>query len=313
VNTTDTAPGTERPEEPVTPRERVAYWVYATVAWIAQRLPTDLGRSLFRSAGALAFRFGPAHTRAVVLENQARVIGRAPDDPLVQASALEAYRRYARYWFDAFNVLGWSAERMAQRFTWDGADHLLEPPRRGQGVIAVLPHMGNWDAAGRAMAVQGLPVVAVAERLRPERLFQLFVRQRESLGVSVFALGTHAGIGKQLAAAIEAGNVMALLADRDLTGRGVVVEMFGAPRRMPAGPAMLALSTGAPVVVVGTYERPDGWHGLVRPLAMPELTGDRRTDARAISQAIATAFERLIAASPSDWHLFQPGWPADES
>jgi KDO2-lipid IV(A) lauroyltransferase len=76
---------------------------------------------------------------------------------------------------------------------------------------------------------------------------------------------------------------------------------------------MLALSTGAPVVVVGTYERPDGWHGLVRPLAMPELTGDRRTDARAISQAIATAFERLIAASPSDWHLFQPGWPAEEA
>jgi KDO2-lipid IV(A) lauroyltransferase len=312
VSTTETASDVV-PEAPVTLRERVAYWIYASVAWIAQRLPARLGRSLFRSIGALAFRFGPSHTRAVVLENQARVIGRGPDDPLVRASALEAYRRYARYWFDAFNVLGWPDERVAERFTWDGAEYLLDPPRRGQGVIAVLPHMGNWDAAGRAMAARGLPMVAVAERLRPEELFQLFVRQRETMGISVIALGKNAGIGKQLAAAIEGGNVMALLADRDLTGRGVVVEMFGAPRRMPAGPAMLALSSGAPVVVVGVFERPNGWHGLVRPLAMPELTGDRRADARAISQAIATAFERLIAASPSDWHLFQPGWPADEA
>jgi lauroyl/myristoyl acyltransferase len=103
--------------------------------------------------------------------------------------------------------------------------------------------------------------------------------------------------------------VLALLADRDLTGRGIVVQMFGAPRRLPAGPSMLALSSGAPVVVVGLFQTPTGWHGLVRPLEMPPRTGDRRADARAISQAIATAFERLIAASPADWHLFQPGWP----
>ena len=115
MNATDTAPDSERQEERVTPRQRVAYWVYASVAWVAQRLPTDLGRWLFRSAGALAFRFGPAHTRGVVLENQARVIGRPPDDPLVRASAREAYRRYARYWFDAFNVLGWPDERVMAR------------------------------------------------------------------------------------------------------------------------------------------------------------------------------------------------------
>ena len=156
-------------------------------------------------------------------------------------------------------------------------------------------------------------MVAVAEHLRPERLFQLFVRQREAFGITIVALGRSAGIGKQLSAAIEEGNVLALLADRDLTGRGIQVEMFGATRRLPAGPAMLALSTGAPIVVVTSYETPTGWRGLVRPLAMPELTGDRRVDARAISQAIADAFERSIAASPADWHLFQPGWPAEDA
>jgi KDO2-lipid IV(A) lauroyltransferase len=311
VSATDAAHGTAGSARE-TWRERVAYRAYATVAWLGATLPTGVGRPLFRFLGEVAFRFGPPGPRTVVLDNQARVIGRPIDDPLVKASAREAYRRYARYWYDAFAVVTWSDEQILEAFEWDGAEYLLEPTRRGQGVIAVLPHMGNWDACGRAMRARGLPMVAVAEHLRPERLFQLFVRQREAFGVRIVALGQSAGIGKQLTAAIEGGNVLALLADRDLTGRGIKAEMFGAPRRFPAGPAMLALSTGAPVAVVASYETPTGWRGIVRPLAMPELTGDRRTDARAITQAIADAFERIVAASPADWHLFQPGWPADE-
>jgi len=89
--------------------------------------------------------------------------------------------------------------------------------------------------------------------------------------------------------------------------------MFGARRRLPAGPAMLALSTGAPVVVVGTFETPTGWHGVVWPLEMPERTRNRRADATAITQAIADAFERLISMSPADWHVFEPAWPEDAS
>ncbi len=291
-------------------RERLAYYGYATVAWLGATLPTRAGRALFRAVGSVAFRLA-TKPRSVVLANQARVIGRPTDDPLVVASTREAFRRYARYWFDAFAVIRWSDEQVLEAFDWDGAEHLVDPTSDGRGVIAVLPHMGNWDASGRSMRALGVPVVAVAEHLRPERLFQLFVRQRAAFGVRIVALGGSAGIGRALASAIGEGNVVALLADRDLTGRGIQVEMFGATRRLPAGPAMLALSTGAPIVVVASYETPTGWRGVARPLAMPEPTGDRRADGRAITQAIADAFVRIIAASPADWHVFQPGWPAE--
>jgi KDO2-lipid IV(A) lauroyltransferase len=63
--------------------------------------------------------------------------------------------------------------------------------------------------------------------------------------------------------------------------------------------------------VVGTYETPSGWRGVVSRLDTPELVGDRRTDARAITQAIADAFAELISASPADWHVFEPAWPED--
>jgi KDO2-lipid IV(A) lauroyltransferase len=301
----------ERPEaERVTLREHAAYYAYAGVARIAAALPRRIGRPVFGVMGSLAFR-ALGGVRATVLANQAQVLGRPLDDPFVVANAREAFRRYAHYWYDTFAGARWSDEQLDAAFVWDGDEYLVEPTSRGQGVIAVLPHMGNWDVSGRSIAVHGMPIVAVAEYLRPERLFRLFVRQREALGIEIIALGQHAGIGKALAQAIDEGAIVALLADRDLTGRGIQVEMFGKTRRMPAGPAMLSLTTGAPIVVVGSVETAGGWRAQVRPLDMPEPTGDRRTDARAITQAIAEAFERMIASSPPDWHLFQPGWPPD--
>jgi KDO2-lipid IV(A) lauroyltransferase len=305
---TDTPMESSELEE--TRREQIVYLVYASASWIAKRLPTRVGRALFQWAGSLTYRFASG-LRATVAANQARVLGRPVDDPFVVANTREAFRRYARYWYDSFAIEEWPDEDVLANFTWDGDEHLFRMADEGNGTIAVLPHLGNWDASARAMADRGLRMVAVAEHLRPERLFQLFVQQRERYGIEVVALEAHHSVGKALTSALANNKLIGLLSDRDLTGRGIEVEMFGAKRRMPAGPAMLALSTGAPVAVVGTFQTPNGWHGVVWPLDMPERTGDRRTDATAITQAIADAFERLISMSPSDWHVFEPAWPED--
>jgi lauroyl/myristoyl acyltransferase len=288
-------------------RERIAYRVFATVAWLGTTLPTHTGRLLFRWAGSAAYRLVPT-VRATVAANQARVLGRPVEDPLVVASTKEAFRRYARYWFDAFDVVDWSDDQIERAFVWTGLEHLADPVAAGTGVIAVLPHMGNWDAAGRAMLQQGLPVVSVAERLRPEELFRLFLEHRQALGMTIIGLDQNGRVGRELGRAIRDGRVVALVADRDLTGRGIEVEMFGGRRKLPAGPALLALSSGAPIVIAALYETPEGWRCVLHPLADVPRTGVRRQDAEAITHEIAHAFERAISASPPDWHLFQPGW-----
>jgi phosphatidylinositol dimannoside acyltransferase len=288
-------------------RERIAFRAFAAVAWLGTTLPTHTGRLLFRWAGIAAYHLAPA-VRATVAANQARVLGREPDDPLVISSTKDAFRRYARYWFDAFDVVDWSDADIERSFAWTGLEHLADPVAAGTGVIAVLPHMGNWDAAGRAMLQRGLPVVSVAERLRPDELFHLFLEHRQALGMTIIGLGQNGRVGRELGKAIGDGRVVALVADRDLTGRGIEVDMFGGRRRLPAGPALLALSTGAPIVVAALYETPDGWSCVLHPLADVARTGNRREDATAITREIARAFERAISASPPDWHLFQPGW-----
>jgi KDO2-lipid IV(A) lauroyltransferase len=285
--------------------ERLTYLAFAGVRWAGLTLPTHTGRMLFRWAGTLAYHVAPK-VRATVAANQAQVLGRPADDPMVLASTREAFRLYARYWFDAFHVIGWSDEQIHATFRFEGLEHMQAAIDRGGGAIAVLPHLGNWDAAGRAMVERGFTVVAVAERLRPERLFRLFVEQREALGMRVIGLSGD-GVGKQVAAALAQNAVLALVADRDLTGRGVWVEMFGARRRIPAGPGLLAVSTGAPIVACSIYHTPEGWLCRMTPVPV-ELTGDRRADVTTISQEISRSFERAISAAPADWHVFQPAW-----
>lgn len=287
--------------------EIVAYWTYRTMAWLGGALPTSIGRRTFIAVGAAAHEVFPK-VRARVAANQARVLGREPTDPLVAASTREAFRLYARYWFDTFDAIGRDDRWVLDRFVFVNPEVVTDLLAKGRGVVVALSHSGNWDLAGwAARLVLEAPVVSVAERLKPERLFRLFLEHRRALGIEIVALDDD-GVARQIAKAIENGSVVALVADRDLTGRGVEVMMFGASRRLPAGPALLSLSTGAPLVVATVTTTPAGWRcSFGEPLEVPP-TGSRRADAAALTVALAGGLEEAIAAAPADWHMFQPGW-----
>jgi lauroyl/myristoyl acyltransferase len=285
--------------------ETATYLLYRFMSWLGPILPTRSGRSAYGSAGRLFYRLasGP---RATVAANQAQVLGRPVDDPLVQASTREAFALYGRYWFDTFHVLGWSDERVVDSFRFEGIEHVEKGLADGKGVVIALPHTGNWDVGGRAMGLRVAPIVSVAEHLKPERLFKLFLEHRRQLGMEIIDLSSD-HVGRQLTQRLEQNRIVALVADRDLTGGGVEVEMFGRTRRMPAGPALLALSARAPLLSGPTYTTGDGWVEVLTPVSI-EPTGRRKDDIIALTRGLAAAFEQAIAAAPPDWHLFQPGW-----
>jgi KDO2-lipid IV(A) lauroyltransferase len=226
----------------------------------------------------------------------------------VVASTREAFRGYGRYWFDTFHVARMTDEQVLARVRCDTQDRLDRVTAAGTGAILALPHMGNWDAAGRWMAARGTPVVSVAEELKPRRLFELFLDHRAELRMDIIGLTAGGGVGKQLTEALAAGRFVALVADRDLTGRGIEVEMFGRPRRIPTGPALLSVTTGAPLMVCPVFSTDTGWTIRIgEPIPIPE-EGDRRGHVEDVARRMAVEFERAISEAPSDWHLFQPGW-----
>ena len=287
-------------------KDRAIVLAYQALGAVARAIPERTGRAIFTRAGLLAHRLAP-HVRAVVAANQAQVLGRAAADPLVEASTREAFALYGRFWYDAFHLTELSDGEAIERVHCDTAGRLWEAHAAGKGAVLVLPHIGNWDAAGRWMTAIGLPLVSVAEELKPHRLFELFLEHRRALGLDMFGL-SDANLGRQLVSSLADNRMVALIADRDFGGRGVEVEMFGRPRRLPAGPALLALTTGAPLMVTPVYQTRDGWRIQIGAPLTIEPTTDRRADVQALTELMARAFEEAISAAPADWHMFQPGW-----
>jgi KDO2-lipid IV(A) lauroyltransferase len=172
-----------------------------------------------------------------------------------------------------------------------------------------LPHSGNWDMSGVWLTNTYGNFATVAERLKPESLYNRFVDYRESLGFEVLPLtGGERPPFEILAERLRGNGLVCLMSDRDLTRSGVQVDFFGEPTRLPAGPAKLALATGAALLPTHTWFKPDVTVTTVHP-PLDVSSGD----VNAITQALADQFATDIAAHPADWHMLQPQWLADLS
>ena len=294
--------------KPESGRERLAYAGFAAMERLAMALPERPGRALFERAGVAAFRVFTG-ARRTVEANLAHVLGEPPGSPIVEAAAKEVFRSYGRYWFDSFHVRVLPDHEVLERFRIEGVEHIDHAVEGGRGAVLALPHMGNWDVAGHWLYLKGYRMVAVAEQLRPRALYELFYRHRVALGMQIVPLAERRALGEELARRLAANELLTLVADRAIRGRGVEVEMFGATRPLPAGPAALSITTGSPLMPAAIYEDDGGWRCVIgRPLSV-EPTGDRRADVAALTRALAAEFERAIAAAPTQWHMLQPAWP----
>lgn len=212
---------------------------------------------------------------------------------------------YMRYWCDTFRIHKWSPEKIEATVTTTN-DHLLrDPMKKGDGVVIALPHSGNWDHAGAFFCQQGIPLVTVAEVLKPEKLFQKFLEYRTSMGFEVLALDSRAFA--TLVRRAKEKRLIALVADRDLSESGIPVTFFNRSTRMPAGPAILAIKTGIPLVVAHIFYTENGIH-IDFTEVKPWLSGnDDEKISRTVS-AIAATFEEGIRAHAQDWHMLQKIW-----
>jgi len=261
-------------------------------------LPEPVAVAAFRLGADLALRRDGRGVRRL-RANLARVAPAGTDlDRLTRA----AMRSYARYWMEVFRLRELGEERIVGRMRILDEHRLRESHARGAGTILALPHMGNWEQAGAWLAATGIPFTTVAERLRPESLFERFVEFRTALGMEVIPLtGGESPPFGLLRDRLRSGGMLCLLADRDLSRAGVPVDFFGATATMPGGPAALALATGATLLPVTLWFDDDGWSGRIHP-AVP------RSDVPAMTQGLADAFAAGIAAHPADWHMLQRVW-----
>jgi phosphatidylinositol dimannoside acyltransferase len=286
---------------------RVSDLGYAAGWRLVRAMPDFAARNAF-DAGAwyASLGGGPDQLR----RNLARVLGVTPAE--VPGDLIhDSLASYARYWREAFRLPSMNMEKLAVRLEscLNGRHHFDAALEGGKGAVMALPHSGNWDMAGVWLVQHYGTFTTVAERLKPESLYRRFVDYRESLGFEIVPLtGGERPPFEVLADRLRENRFVCLMAERDLTRRGVEVDFFGESTRMPAGPAKLAIETGAPLHPAHCHNTPDSWVIDIYP-ALDTSSGD----VSAITQALADVFAGAIAAHPADWHMLQPQWIADLS
>jgi phosphatidylinositol dimannoside acyltransferase len=211
-------------------------------------------------------------------------------------------RSYLRYWCESFRLPAWPVADLVRRTRTVDEHHVRDAYAQGRGVVVALPHMGNWDWAGAWACATGMPLVTVAERLEPARLYDEFVAYRSTLGMEILPLTGGDAAFPRLEQWVRGGGLVCLLADRDLSRTSVVVELCGAPARMPRGPALLARRTGAPLVPVTLHYAGEGLT-LTFHAPVPHADGDEGL--RAMTQGVADAFTSALRRHPQDWHMMQ--------
>ncbi|PZT74042.1 MULTISPECIES: phosphatidylinositol mannoside acyltransferase [unclassified Streptomyces] len=291
-------------------RERLSDGLYG-LGWAAVKtLPEPVARALFRTlADQVWRRRGKSVLR--LESNLARVV---PDADAARLAALSraGMRSYMRYWMESFRLPTWSPERIKASIDVTDAHRLTDGLDSGRGVILALPHLGNWDLAGAWVTTDlKVPFTTVAERLKPESLYDRFVAYREGLGMEVLPHTGGAAFGT-LARRLRSGGLVCLVADRDLSASGVAVSFFGDTARMPAGPALLAQQTGALLLPVTlSYDDTPVMKARIHPPVEVPDAGDRGARTSRMTQALADAFALGISEHPEDWHMLQRLWLAD--
>lgn len=299
----------------LSPAERATAAGFA-LGWRAGRaFDTRLARAVFDAVADLGWRRGgPGVDR--LRANLRRVVGPELSESDLDALTRHALRSYARYFREVFWMPTTRPEVVAGRTRVSGGSSVADVRAQGRGVICALPHTGNWDAAAVTYRTRfGPPLIVVAERLRPESLYQRFQAYRESLGMVVLPLtGGDRPPAGVLAATLRAGGTICLLCERDLSRSGVPVTFFGETITVPPGPALLAVQTGAALIPTIAGFDGDDWSLQFRPEVVvdgPDAPKRLRDNVTQAMQKVVDQFAQAIAQAPQDWHMVQRLWQED--
>ncbi len=289
-------------------KDRLGFLVYRMFIGVLGALPEPAMRKIGEWLGIAAWYVAPQRRR-LVQRHLRRVLGE--DEDVGQRSKV-MFARYGRYWAEVFWLRPNRKQEIVAHSEIVNEEALHRSKAAGKGIILVLPHMGNWEVAGAVAESIGIPVLAAAEDLPNPLITEWFVKIRNMVGIDIVLIGKGLRATGALARRLKEGGTVALLSDRDLSGRGVPVTFFGEETTMPAGPVALADRTGAAIHVVGSYFKDGRGPRYVVADPLQILDSEDRDERIAHGvQVFAEVLEGMIRTAPEDWHLFVPNWPSD--
>ncbi len=237
--------------------------------------------------------------------NYRRVKPELSDTELAKLSK-EGMRSYLRYWFDTFRLSKWSKTRVIETTFVINENLLRDPIAAKQGCIIALPHAGNWDHAAAYFCSTGINLTAVVEKLKPEAIFNKFLDYRRSIGIE--PISHKEKTIPILLERLAQGKLVALVADRDMSRNGIEINFLGGIAKMPAGPAILAIESGSPLITAYIRYLESGIEIRFEETIKLPVSGSKEEQIRIITQSMADNFAKRIKESLVDWHMLQRVW-----
>lgn len=239
-------------------------------------------------------------------KNYESLSGEAPSKEMVRAGVRSYFRAFA----EQLTLPGWTEEELRSSTIYPRASETRELMEDGPVVLA-LTHSGNWDLAGAWFTQNYGPILTVAEKLEPEDLFEQFVAFRESLGMEIIGVGKGERVFDELVEKASGRSLLVpLLADRDISGSGIEVQLGAKKALVAAGPAALALKLDRPLIAGHiAYEKDAAGAPVIHahftePITPPE-PAEGETAVEALTRAWVSATEQTMIDHRVDWHMMQ--------
>ena len=286
---------------PVSFAHRAEFTALRAVVSTLGALDWETAGNIGARIGALGYR--PLGIRRGVVERQiaAAFPGLAEAD--VRRIALGAYENLGRSSIEAAILPRLGPNAVLDKF--EGADDydIVEEARsKGRGLIFVTGHLGNWELAGAYVAARGIPLDAIARRMKNPLFDRYLTETRSQIGMHVVH---DSEAVRRTPRSLREGRAVAFLSDQGVLGlASTFVPFFGRPAKTPRGPAVFALRLDVPVVFGAAVRQPSGKYRLVFERVAVEDTGDRDRDVDAIVARYTAALERWVRRYPEQyfWH-----------
>lgn len=284
------------------------YLLYKIALWLALNLPLKASYAIARLIAV--FQYGFCRRDRIAVISNLRVVLGTNDKRLIEPVAKAVFVNFAKYLVDFFRASIVDEQYIKKFVKIEGREHIKEAFKKGNGVIALTAHIGNWELAGIVTALLGYPVNAVALGHKDKRVDDLFVSQRQIRGVKVIPVGVT--VLRSCYSALKNNELIGLLGDRDFTHSGIETEFLGKMVSIPKGPAMFALKAGAAVVPVFMVREPDDSYRLIYERAVdckPAETSEENI--KAVTKKFVNVIEGYIRRYPDQWFMFRKFWSED--
>lgn len=242
----------------------------------------------------------------VIVKNNLKAIFPEKSDPEISSIAKQVFVNFGKYLADFLRFSKIDRAYIKKNVILKGFEHVDKAVRQSKGIIIITAHLGNWELAGVTMGILGYQIMGVVLPHKDKHVDQFFNHQRTLKNLQVCTLGRAA---YHCLAALKENKMIALVADRDFTEHGIVIDFLNKKAIIPKGPAAFHLKTGAPIVSGFLTRNSDDTFTFTfgEPFKF-DLTGDTEQDLRIITTTYIKTIEKYIKDYPEQWYMFRKYW-----